>query len=172
MILIAYPPTLNCACVLPSPEMNSLARILFGWGRSSFHPILILASYLPNSSYWRTRCFQFLSLLRILQCNWGWFSAVRIAFLWFGFLRFTRVNMYPFAFQLTKVCIFFFFGFSSSWCFSSFKKYHYYIFIGVLSESKIKYLCSFCHFNFKCWIYNSLAFSGLLGEVEPLKKTY
>lgn len=109
MILIAYPPTLNCACVLPSPEMNSLARILFGWGRSSFHPILILASYLPNSSYWRTRCFQFLSLLRILQCNWGWFSAVRIAFLWFGFLRFTRVNMYPFAFQLTKVCIFFFF---------------------------------------------------------------
>ena len=34
MALTACPPTLNCACVLPSSEMNSPARILLGWGEA------------------------------------------------------------------------------------------------------------------------------------------
>ena len=34
MALTACPPTLNRACVLPSSEMNSPARILLGWGEA------------------------------------------------------------------------------------------------------------------------------------------
>lgn len=33
--LIPHPPSFNCACVLPSPEMNSPVRILLEWERNT-----------------------------------------------------------------------------------------------------------------------------------------
>lgn len=121
--LVLHPSPLTYACVSRSPEMNSPARILLEWGWS-FHPVFVLAFCLLTSSYWGTRCCQFLNLLRILQHNLDCFSAFPITFLWFGFLRSTRwVAASPFAFQLAKFWVFspFFSDFPHSCGFYPFK---------------------------------------------------